>query len=255
MFSRHRFNPDLPSPLTSRVALREGAFAGVRGDIVPERSHLPRLHPANADSGPIGGTTKRAMDIAICLVAIALLAPFMLLIAVLIRVTMGGPAIFAQQRVGRGGRLFTCYKFRTMVTDADEVLRRHLAANPRAAQEWRETCKLRDDPRVSAFGNILRKASLDELPQIFNVLRGDMSAVGPRPVVPGELANYGSHWRECFAARPGLTGLWQVSGRNSLSYPARVALDRAYARKWSIRLDLAILIRTVPALLSFHETA
>lgn len=241
---------------TSTVGLHKGALARVgSGPDALKRPRRPMLRPAAEYSEAIGGAAKRAMDIAITLLAVLLLAPFMLVIVALIRLTMGGPAIFAQQRIGRDGRMFTFYKFRTMVVNAEDILRRHLAAHPSAAQEWRETRKLRNDPRVSYLGRILRKTSLDELPQIFNVLRGDMSMVGPRPVVPSELVNYGPHWRECFKARPGLTGLWQVSGRNCLSYPARVALDRYYARKWSIWLDLAILIKTIPALLNFHETA
>jgi exopolysaccharide production protein ExoY len=237
----------------SAVELQAGAFAGSRGGRKLVLARASRR--ATEHSRPIGGAAKRAMDIAISLLAITLLAPLMLVIAALIRLTMGGPTIFAQQRVGRDGSVFTLYKFRSMVVNAEEVLRRHLATNPSAAREWRETHELRNDPRVSCFGNILRKSSLDELPQIFNVLCGHMSIVGPRPVVPGELGFYGPYWCECFRARPGVTGIWQVSGRSCLSYTTRVALDRYYARKWSIWLDLAILAKTVPAVLNFDEAA
>ena len=179
----------------------------------------------------------------------------MLMAAGLVRLVMGGPAIFAHKRVGFDGRTFVCYKFRTMPVDGEEVLRRHLVAEPDAAEEWRKTRKLRNDPRVGCVGNILRKSSLDELPQLFNVLRGDMSLVGPRPVVPEEIERYGRHAQACFRARPGLTGIWQVSGRNRASYRARIARDLYYARHWSLWLDLAVLIKTIPAVTSFDRTS
>jgi exopolysaccharide production protein ExoY len=195
------------------------------------------------------------MDVAIALVTLVLTGPFMLVIAGLIRLSMGGPVIFAQRRVGVDGSFFTCYKFRTMVQDAEAALQRHLTGDMHAAQEWRETRKLRHDPRISCIGKALRRSSFDELPQLFNVLRGDMSIVGPRPVVPGEIGCYGAHGRKCFQARPGLTGIWQVSGRNSVSYARRVALDRYYVRNWSMWLDLAILFKTIPAVLKPRDTA
>jgi exopolysaccharide production protein ExoY len=204
---------------------------------------------------PVGGGVKRAMDIVISATALLLLAPLMLIVALLVRVSMGSPVIFTQRRVGCGRSTFVCYKFRTMVVDGDRVLREHLARDRAAAREWRETRKLQHDPRVSCLGHILRKSSLDELPQLFNVLRGDMSCVGPRPLVEDELINYGAYARECFRAKPGLTGIWQVSGRSLCSYSRRVALDRAYVRRWSIWLDLAILIKTIPAVFKFDEAA
>ena len=204
---------------------------------------------------PLGGLPKRVLDITGASIALVLLLPLMLIVTALVRIFMGGPAIFAQQRVGVGGRMFTCYKFRTMVTNGEEVLRRHLDADPKASREWKETRKLANDPRVGCLGNVLRKSSLDELPQLFNVLRGDMSLVGPRPVVPDELAYYGRHVGVYLKARPGLTGAWQVSGRNRLSYAARVARDRHYVRHWSLAVDLAVLIKTIPAILKFSETA
>jgi exopolysaccharide production protein ExoY len=204
---------------------------------------------------PIGGWLKRAADVVIATVALLVFAPFMLAIGLLIRLWTGGPAIFAQERAGFDGSTFTCYKFRTMVMNAEEALNRHLASDPAAAKEWRETRKLRHDPRVGCIGNVLRKSSLDELPQLINVIRGEMSIVGPRPVVPGELSCYGRHAKSCFMAKPGVTGMWQVSGRNRLSYSARVALDRYYARNWSIWLDVWILFKTVGAVLRTHDTA
>ena len=242
MYLRTRFHPDTSALQRSTVALR------------------PVLHTDHDAKRakreyPIGGPAKRAMDVAIALVALALIGPFMLVIAGLIRLSMGGPVIFAQRRVGVDGSFFTCYKFRTMVQDAEAALQRHLAGDMRAAQEWRETRKLRHDPRIGCIGNALRRSSLDELPQLFNVLRGDMSIVGPRPVVPSEIGCYGAHGRKCFQARPGLTGIWQVSGRNSVSYARRVALDCYYVRNWSMWLDLKILIKTIPAVLNPRDTA
>jgi exopolysaccharide production protein ExoY len=204
---------------------------------------------------PVGGRVKRAIDIVVAAAALVLLSPLMVIVAVLVGLSMGSPIIFSQRRVGFDRTTFVCYKFRTMVVDGDRVLREHLASNPEAAREWRESRKLRHDPRVSCLGHILRKSSLDELPQLFNVLRGDMSCVGPRPLVEDELANYGRYARECFSARPGLTGIWQVNGRSLCQYSRRIALDRAYARRWSVWLDLLILIKTVPAVLKFDEAA
>lgn len=202
---------------------------------------------------PTGGLLKRLCDIAIALSALIALLPLMVLIAVLIKLTMGGPVIYVHTRVGYRGRLFRCFKFRTMVTNPDEKLAQHLASNSDAAQEWRETQKLRSDPRVTALGRDLRKSSLDELPQLFNVLRGDMSCVGPRPIVVAEIDRYGAYADKYLSARPGLTGLWQVSGRSRLSYEERVRLDCDYVRNWSLGLDLWILWRTIPALLSFDD--
>jgi exopolysaccharide production protein ExoY len=195
------------------------------------------------------------MDVVIAATALLLLSPLMLIVAILVRMSMGGPVIFRHRRVGYGRSTFVCYKFRTMVVDGDRVLREHLARDPAAAKEWREARKLLHDPRVSCLGNILRKSSLDELPQLFNVLRGDMSCVGPRPLVEDEVVNYGAYARECFRAKPGLTGIWQVNGRSLCRYSRRVALDRAYVRRWSVWLDLAILIKTVPAVFKFDEAA
>jgi exopolysaccharide production protein ExoY len=218
----------------------------------PERSAGVSRGEAQA---PVGGLPKRILDIVVASIALVLLLPMMLMVSVLTRIFMGGPVIFAQQRVGLGGRMFTCYKFRTMVADGEEMLRRHLDAHPEAAREWKETRKLANDPRVGCFGSILRKSSIDELPQLFNVLRGDMSLVGPRPVVPDELGYYGRHVRAYLKARPGLTGAWQISGRNRLSYADRVARDRHYVRHWSLAVDIAVLIKTIPAILKFTETA
>jgi exopolysaccharide production protein ExoY len=204
---------------------------------------------------PLGAVAKRGLDVSVACLVIILLAPLMLALAGLVRGIIGGPVIFRQKRVGLGGRLFTCYKFRTMPLDAEQILRRHLAADPAAAQEWNQRRKLRNDPRVGSFARAMRRSSLDELPQLINVLCGDMSLVGPRPVVPEEIERYGRHAEACFSTRPGLTGLWQVSGRNRVSYTARIARDRYYVRHWSFWLDIVVLIRTIPAVASFDQAS
>jgi exopolysaccharide production protein ExoY len=168
---------------------------------------------------------------------------------------MGRPIFYAQRRVGFGGRSFPCFKFRTMVHDAEAVLLVHLKQNSQAATEWGQRQKLTYDPRVTGLGRILRRSSIDELPQLFGVLQGHMSCVGPRPVLEQESKRYGSYWNDYVRARPGLTGVWQVSGRNRLTYERRVSLDRWYVRKWSIWTDLAILVRTIPAVLRMDDTA
>ena len=204
---------------------------------------------------PVGGLWKRAIDLVIAGIALVLLSPLMLIVAASIRLTMGGPVVFGHNRIGHNGRVFRCYKFRTMIVGADEVLHKYLASHPQAEKEWRETQKLRNDPRITPLGRCLRKASIDELPQFVNVLRGDMSCVGPRPIVSGEVARYGVNVLDYLQARPGLTGAWQVSGRTLLGYEDRVALDVDYVRHWSIWKDLLILVKTIPAVMHFDEAA
>ena len=211
---------------------------------------------ARGGAAPLGGLAKRVLDYIGASVALILLAPLMLIVALLVRIALGRQVIFRQERVGFDGEHFVCFKFRSMVADADEVLRRHLSTNPAAAREWSETQKLKDDPRVGVLGKVLRKTSMDELPQLFNVLRGEMSLVGPRPVLPDELvARYGRYAPAYLQARPGMTGMWQVNGRSSVGYRARIARDRYYARHWSLALDLLLIIKTIPALLNFGHTA
>ncbi len=202
-----------------------------------------------APAVPLGGRTKRALDIALSGSTLLLLSPLFVVVALLIYLTMGRPIFFPQARLGFSGRPFFCFKFRTMVNDASTVLKDHLASNPEAALEWSISQKLERDPRVTTLGRLLRRSSIDELPQLFNVLRGDMSCVGPRPIIHDEIARYGRYWRHYTRARPGLSGAWQVSGRNRLSYPKRVALDTHYVRKWSVGRDMWILVRTIPAVL------
>jgi len=204
---------------------------------------------------PVGGVAKRLLDIIVAGTALVLLSPLLIVVAGLVYATMGRPVLFPQRRLGFQGRRFACYKFRTMVRDAEATLQSHLDRNPDAAREWIARQKLQVDPRVTTLGRLLRRSSIDELPQLFCVLGGRMSCVGPRPVIGDEVARYGRHWADYVKTRPGLTGAWQVSGRNRLSYRRRVALDVHYVRTWSLGRDLLILLKTIPAVLRTDDTA
>ncbi|QUD87014.1 sugar transferase [Phenylobacterium montanum] len=200
-----------------------------------------------------GASTTLDLEFLINLVlASALLvffAPLMLGVAAAVFLQDGGPVIFAHRRVGRGGRMFPCLKFRSMASDAQERLQHLLDSDPAARAEWERDHKLRNDPRITRLGEVLRRSSLDELPQLFNVMRGEMSLVGPRPIVEAEARRYGRRVREYCSVRPGITGLWQVSGRNDTSYRRRIAIDVVYSRRKSVLLDARILVMTVPAVL------
>lgn len=196
-------------------------------------------------ANPVGGTAKRAIDIILSFTAIIALLPLFLGCALLVYLTSPGPVLFRHRRVGVGGRDFGCLKFRTMAADAERRLNEYLRLNPEAHQEWRAHRKLRFDPRVTPFGHFMRRSSLDELPQLFNVLKGDMSLVGPRPIVDEEIEKYQEHFALYASARPGLTGLWQVSGRNTTSYAQRVAYDVDYLTNWSLFRDIRIIFATV----------
>lgn len=191
---------------------------------------------------------KRLFDLPLALVLLVFAAPALLVLAGLITLD-GGRPVFAQLRVGRGGRLYPCYKLRTMAVDAEARLACLLETDPAAAAEWAENQKLSNDPRITRLGGLLRKTSLDELPQLWNVIRGDMSLIGPRPVLAEELKRYGADAESYIRLRPGITGAWQVSGRNSLSYDDRVRLDVEYERRLGFARDLWILIRTAKAVL------
>ncbi|AWK88963.1 sugar transferase [Azospirillum thermophilum] len=192
---------------------------------------------------------KRAFDVVGALGLLLLFGPLMLLIALLI-VRDGGPAVFGHKRIGVGGRSFTCLKFRSMVVNSGEVLEELLARDATARAEWLATRKLRNDPRITPVGRFLRRSSLDELPQLFNVLRGDMSLVGPRPIVEDEIGYYQACYPFYLRCRPGLTGLWQVSGRNDVDYVRRVQLDTAYAVGWTFWGDIRILLRTAAVMVT-----
>lgn len=224
--------PDLFGMASLWVSTKD--LGGILGLELRQRLFLP---------GP--RLTKAALDVVLTLVLGLLLLPLIGLIAVLIRLNSPGPIFYGQVRLGRRGKPFTVWKFRSMHLNADALLERYLQENPSLRQHWERDHKLKDDPRVTRVGRFLRRTSLDELPQLWNVLRGEMSLVGPRPIVDREVWRYAEKFELYARVLPGLTGLWQVSGRNDVSYDERVNLDAYYVRNWSVWLDIYILIRTV----------
>ena len=188
---------------------------------------------------------KRLFDIVVSAVGILLLSPLFLVISLMIIVSDGAPVIFKQKRLGEGGKTFWILKFRSMRKDAEEILK----SNPALMEEYKRTFKLENDPRLLKFGKFIRGTSIDELPQLFNVLKGEMSLVGPRPIVPQEIEKYGDDQDVYLAMKPGCAGLWQCSGRSDLSYPERVALDVEYFRQARIRMDVKILLKTTWSIL------
>ena len=205
--------------------------------------------PADSDSPAEGAWHKRTLDILGSLALLIFFAPLMAIIYFVVR-SDGGPAIFSQQRVGKDGKLFRCYKFRSMIPNAEEVLKDILVCNEQFRKDWETDQKLRNDPRITRVGAFLRRKSFDELPQLINILRGDMSLVGPRPIIPDEVPRYGANISFYYSVKPGLTGAWQVSGRNNVSYEERVALDVTYSKSWSFLNDISILVRTVGVVLT-----
>lgn len=197
---------------------------------------------------PAKRVSKRGLDIVGAAFLLAVLSPLLLVIALLVH-RDGGRVLFGHRRIGAGGRQFKCWKFRTMVPNAEQVLRDLLARDPEARREWDKDFKLRNDPRITSVGGFLRTTSLDELPQLINVLMGEMSLVGPRPIVSDEIARYGAAFHDYTRCRPGITGVWQVSGRNDTGYRQRVHLDQQYARHATFGGDIAILLRTPVAVL------
>lgn len=232
------------SLIDQRVYVETGEAA------IPSPQRRPGRRRSPTADRPVGGPAKRVLDVIVASVALAALSPLFLFVAILLRLTDPGPVFFGHKRVGLGGKSFRCLKFRTMCVDADAVLARLLASDPLVAAEWEATRKLRRDPRISRIGRVLRDYSIDELPQLINVIRGEMSLVGPRPVVTSELTRYGNAAVHYLSARPGITGLWQVSGRSDTTYRMRVALDARYVTDWSLMGDIVILLRTVPAVLA-----
>jgi lipopolysaccharide/colanic/teichoic acid biosynthesis glycosyltransferase len=192
----------------------------------------------------------RVLDVTLALLALLFVLPLMGVIAIAIFAQDGGPILFSHRRIGRGGKPFYCWKFRSMAVDAQARLAELLARDSAAQREWALDHKLRNDPRVTPLGSFLRRSSLDELPQLFNVLQGTMSLVGPRPIVDAEICRYGRRFQHYCAVKPGITGLWQVSGRNDVSYRTRIALDCLYAKSRSPALYIWIVIVTIPAVLS-----
>lgn len=192
---------------------------------------------------------KRVFDFCLALVLVPVLLPIIAVLYIMIR-SQGGAGFFAHERIGQGGRKFKCYKIRTMVPDAEARLAKYLAANPAAQTEWDRTQKLTDDPRVTKLGRFLRRTSLDELPQLWNVLRGDMSFVGPRPVTEPELQRYGIHKRAYLSLKPGITGVWQVEGRTNGCYDERLRMDKVYLEKISLMFDIRLILRTALVVVS-----
>lgn len=196
--------------------------------------------------------TARLIDIVVSAMGLIILAPLLLVLALLVYITDPGPVLFGHQRIGRDARFFRCLKFRTMVVDAEARLQEMLERDPEARAEWLAEHKLRRDPRITRIGRFLRRSSLDELPQLINVLIGDMSLVGPRPIVIDEVQRYGRYFLNYCSVRPGITGLWQVCGRSNVSYVRRVAMDVAYVRKKCLMLDVRIMAMTLPSVLKFN---
>ena len=197
---------------------------------------------------------KRELDFITALLALIVLSPLLAITALAVKLDSKGPAIFKQQRLGLHGKTFWIYKFRSMCVNSKEVLEHLLATDPAAKAEWDKEFKLKDDPRITKSGAFLRKTSLDELPQLWNVLRGEMSLVGPRPIVQAEVERYDKFIKEYYSVLPGITGMWQTSGRSDIDYPERVQMDSWYVHNWSVWLDMVLLWRTVSVVLS-HKGA
>jgi exopolysaccharide production protein ExoY len=205
---------------------------------------------APGEGAPIGGIQKRIFDVVAASLIIIILLPIFGLIALAIKLCDGGDIFYGHRRIGHNGKPFFCFKFRTMVPDSDQRLAAYLQSDPVARAEWASCRKLRHDGRVTGIGYVLRKLSLDELPQLLNVIRGEMSLVGPRPIVREEIYLYGESSQYYLRSRPGITGAWQASGRSDISYDQRVKIDRHYVEHWTFTRDLMIILKTVPVVLS-----
>lgn len=212
-------------------------------------SHTVLFKPKRAVESRLNRALKRCIDLAGALTGMVVLSVPLLVIMKSIRKD-GGPIFYSQERIGMHGKPFRCWKFRSMVPNSAEILEKLLKDDPQARAEWEADFKLKNDPRITKIGHFIRKTSIDELPQLWNVLKGEMSLVGPRPIVAKELEYYGKHQHEYLAAKPGLTGLWQVSGRNDISYAYRVYLDSWYVTHWSIWTDMVIVIKTIGILVN-----
>ncbi len=228
--------PDLAGFSSLWVEARD--LSGILGLEVHQRLLLPGSR-----------IVKRTLDLVFVVACGIVVLPLVAIVAALIKLTSPGPVFYGQRRFGRGGGPFIAWKFRSMVADANQVLEQHLNSDPSLRDEWNLTQKLKRDPRITPFGRFLRHTSLDELPQLWNILIGEMSLVGPRPIIASEIARYGDDFALYKKVTPGLTGMWQVSGRNLLTYEQRIGFDLYYVRNWSIWLDLHILARTVKTVL------
>ncbi len=235
------------------VMFGDGGSESLAPALAGPRPYFRFVEPAPAV--PVGAMTagsrwlSRGLDIVLASALLIAVLPALIVFAALLKLDSPGPLFFVQRRIGLGGKSFGCIKFRTMCADAASVLEAHLNADAEARAEWNTFFKLKDDPRVTPFAAAVRKFSIDEFPQLLNIIRGEMTIVGPRPIIAAEIEKYGAHFADYCAVKPGLTGLWQVSGRNNVSYARRVALDRFYVRRKSVVLDLKIIAMTIPAVL------
>jgi exopolysaccharide production protein ExoY len=226
------------------------ALHGNGFELATDIQYEPLVEAKSFAEEALGGKSKRLFDLIMASIIVIIALPLFGLVAVLIRVTDPGPLVYRHVRVGHKGKPFRCLKFRTMVVDSENVLKTLLDEVPEARAEWEETHKLRNDPRITPIGQFLRRSSLDELPQILNVIRGEMSLVGPRPIIQSEMPRYGKHLDVYLSTRPGITGLWQISGRSDSGYSERVAFDQSYLRNWHFTRDIVILLKTLPAILT-----
>lgn len=241
------------SPLHGEYDVSHDAFGWISRSEANELADVCTITPglvARRGRDRSDDRVGRLFDLLVALTALIVLAPVLALLAVMILMVDPGPVFFVQYRVGRDGILFPCIKFRTMLVDAQARLETLLQNCPMSRAEWERDHKLKNDVRVTPLGRLMRKYSLDELPQLFNIVLGHMSVVGPRPIVEAEIWRYGLYFNDYSSVRPGLTGLWQVSGRNDVSYDERVQLDREYATRKSLAYDVSIVFRTVPAILA-----
>ncbi|MCC5630971.1 sugar transferase [Nostoc sphaeroides] len=234
------------SLLSGKRGVRQDTRASTRFLKRPQKTKTPKVKPKGLSfQGLNGEFAKRLFDIVFSLSVLILFFPVYLILALLIAFSSQGPIFYIQERVGKNYKTFNCIKFRTMVSNADEILMQMMETSPELREEFESSFKLKKDPRITEIGRFLRITSLDEFPQFWNVLKGDMSVVGPRPLVAEELPKYGSYIDEILTIRPGITGLWQVSGRNDIPYPRRVQIDLHYARFRNLWLDLWIILKTV----------
>jgi exopolysaccharide production protein ExoY len=212
-------------------------------------AELAQADEAHSSSGVISRYDSRTLDVIAATLLLILVLPLMALCAIAVLLTSGGPILFRHPRIGRNGEVFDCLKFRTMIRDADKAIEDVLNRSPQNREQWKALQKLKKDPRTTPLGALLRRYCLDELPQLFNILAGQMSMVGPRPIIATEIERYGANFALYCSVKPGLTGLWQVSGRHRLSYSERVELDASYVRSRTLALDLLILWKTGPVVL------
>ncbi|HMH16097.1 MAG TPA: sugar transferase [Edaphobacter sp.] len=232
----------------SRVAAIEDSYSYAEAVSIPvSRSHRANRIPSELFRYRV---IKRCADVLLVLISMPLTLLTLGIVSVMVMLSSPGPILYSHRRIRKSGAFFSMWKFRTMCVNSAEVLEEYLAQNPKARTEWNETHKLRNDPRITPIGLFLRRYSLDELPQLWNVLVGQMSLVGPRPIVAAEVEKYGDSFRCYCRVKPGLTGLWQVSGRSELTYDERVALDCEYVQRWSLWNDLKILSKTFSSVIN-----